>query len=563
MSWKKLFERHILDRGYNYYMNGAVENIEVEDSTITAYVAGTEEYEVEITIYNGKVAEMYCSCPYASGGKSCKHMAAVLYEWSEKYSDDEKGYSIDSALFDAEYDITDHKRKKMAVEILVDNADIKYLKSFLVDILAEDERLMRNFYNGANKHKSKYDTDIYKKQIDNVVDSYYSADGFIDYDHADDFIYELEEIIESAAYNLTGIAFMGAFEVIDYALKTIDEVDMDDSNGGILYLVGRASRLWPEMIAELSEDDKNTVFDWFVTMLENRDLDYLEESIENIIMEEFAGDEYLQPKLQIIEKMIEKSKQNEYEYSRKYKVGKWTVKYLELLKENGVSADILNQECKKYWENSVVRKYWIDTCIKNKNYDEALSALDESILLDKDYRGLVCEHNKKKKEIYLLQGNKNAYIEQMWRILVDYNDGNLELFKELKQQYTEEEWLFQREQLFANLSNSIYIAEFYKEEKQYYRLLKYVTDYPGLSKLQKYEDVLKKDYSVQILEKYTYELNGMAVQANNRKQYKNLVAILRKMRKFDDGKQCVEQIVADWRMTYKKRPAMMEELNKL
>ncbi len=74
---------------------------------------------------------------------------------------------------------------------------------------------------------------------------------------------------------------------------------------------------------------------------------------------------------------------------------------------------------------------------------------------------------------------------------------------------------------------------------------------------------MKKDYSVQILEKYTYELNKMAAQANDRKQYRKLVAMLRKMKKLDNGQKRVEQIVADWRMTYKNRPAMMDELNKL
>lgn len=33
---------------------------------------------------------MYCSCPYALDGRNCKHMAAVLYEWSENEAEEKK-----------------------------------------------------------------------------------------------------------------------------------------------------------------------------------------------------------------------------------------------------------------------------------------------------------------------------------------------------------------------------------------------------------------------------------------------------------------------------------------
>ena len=33
---------------------------------------------------------MYCSCPYAAGGNNCKHMAAVLYEWTADIMDEDE-----------------------------------------------------------------------------------------------------------------------------------------------------------------------------------------------------------------------------------------------------------------------------------------------------------------------------------------------------------------------------------------------------------------------------------------------------------------------------------------
>ena len=83
MDWERLFASRILDRGYDYYYDGAVEDLKYSDKCIRAHVQGTEDYEVEITLDDGEIVDMDCSCPYAADGHHCKHMAAVLYEWSE------------------------------------------------------------------------------------------------------------------------------------------------------------------------------------------------------------------------------------------------------------------------------------------------------------------------------------------------------------------------------------------------------------------------------------------------------------------------------------------------
>ena len=54
------------------------------------------------------------------------------------------------------------------------------------------------------------------------------------------------------------------------------------------------------------------------------------------------------------------------------------------------------------------------------------------------------------------------------------------------------------------------MISYHKEEELYDRLLEFVLRSSGLSALQKYEDVLIKDYPQQILEKYRDEVSQMA-----------------------------------------------------
>jgi uncharacterized Zn finger protein len=72
-------ERKILDRGFDYYENNNVIDVEnLGNGEFSAVVEGSENYEVFIEISKGKVVEHSCDCPY-DWGDVCKHVVAVLY----------------------------------------------------------------------------------------------------------------------------------------------------------------------------------------------------------------------------------------------------------------------------------------------------------------------------------------------------------------------------------------------------------------------------------------------------------------------------------------------------
>ena len=76
------------DRGLSYYRHNQVhvDSIEVTEEAkvrFQAHVVGTSTYQTSVDISEtGMVSNMSCSCPYAAGGNSCKHIAALLYHAS-------------------------------------------------------------------------------------------------------------------------------------------------------------------------------------------------------------------------------------------------------------------------------------------------------------------------------------------------------------------------------------------------------------------------------------------------------------------------------------------------
>lgn len=564
MNWKKLFSKTILDRGYNYYCSHAVENLDCSDNVIHASVSGSEDYEVEISLSDNDIENMYCSCPYASDGTNCKHMAAVLYEWEENVRYSNTAKNTEDILFKPAYTSQSRKVKRAEIEKLIAGAKTDDIRSFLAEILTENEKLCLHFYNTVNKKHKNQGIQDYIRQIDLTVRQYMGKDNFINYNEAPEFAAELEEIIfNDLSPMIDNGNYMNAFEIANYIFGVITNVDIDDSDGIVVTIADNICQMWSEIINAAKPCEKRKLFEWFIAHSNSSNADFLEDYADQILTTNFNENEFVQDKLTFFRSMIDRSEQFEQEWRRDYSVKKWTARYLQLLINTNPSDEKIEEELKSYRKNPDTRKLYVDICLQKKEYDKAIELLDEGLKEDKKHYMLISEYSNKKKEIYLMTGNREAYIKQLWSLVIEHDVGNMELYRELRKQYSKEEWHELREKVFQKLPKQIEISTYYNEEKLYDRLLECVLKSPGLYLLNKYENVLKKQYTKQLLGKYKMELDKIASTTGTRKQYSDMVSIMRKMNKLSGGTEIVSQMAAEWRIKYINRPAMMDELSKL
>lgn len=139
----------------------------------------------------------------------------------------------------------------------------------------------------------------------------------------------------------------------------------------------------------------------------------------------------------------------------------------------------------------------------------------------------------------------------------------MESYRELKAFYTQEEWEQVRQYIFRQ-SNDEQLAHYFIEEKLYDRLLEGFIEGRFYYRmfLHMKEDLLSYDKE-KSLHVYAKILNTLAVNAKNRKEYKGLMRYLQDMKQIPGGEIIVHRIAKERRILYKKRPAMIDELNKV
>ncbi|WP_214760384.1 SWIM zinc finger family protein [Exiguobacterium sp. s146] len=76
-DFKDQISSRIIDRGYDYWLEGRVLIESEHESTYWFMAEGSERYEVSITLTGIDIEDSFCDCPYAKG--NCKHEVAAYF----------------------------------------------------------------------------------------------------------------------------------------------------------------------------------------------------------------------------------------------------------------------------------------------------------------------------------------------------------------------------------------------------------------------------------------------------------------------------------------------------
>ncbi|WP_312813804.1 SWIM zinc finger family protein [Sedimentibacter sp.] len=453
MEWEHLFESHILERGWDYYENEYVQEILKEENGIKAWVEGSDLYQVHIGIADGEIINMTCTCPYAEGGLNCKHMAAVLYMLEEGCVD----MNEDSSALNR-----DKNKPFMDAYELVKGAEEDLVRKFLADILISSEVLMNRFKIAVSQEISEDNIRAYKRQIDQIFRKYEGRGNFIDYYHASGFILELYDFLcEDIRTMLSNKQYEAAFLLSTYLFVEVGNIDMDDSDGGTGMISDECQDIWFEILEESADERlEQKMFQWFMNSLDGSVIDYMEDYIEGTLFEYFKENKYMEEKLKLTDKMIKSASEKKDAWNSDRLVGYWVKRHMDILVEMNIDKSEIDAFCRRYWNVAEIRKIYIEKSLNEKNYIRAIEILNESKKIDAGLRGLVHDYSIKLKELYKLIGDDTAYKDELWKLILDYDKGNLNIFRELKSLYPADEWEVKRQIIFDNYKTIMELKSF-------------------------------------------------------------------------------------------------------
>ena len=568
MEWEHLFQRRMLERGLDYYLDDRVSDLHISDKKIEAVVEGSEDYRVKILIDDDDITDMSCSCPYASDGAPCKHMAAVLYEYEDEV-DEQSSADSSGESNDAEGTAAKGASAEPTMDEMVANADEDLIRRFLLEALKHDEKLALRFRSLCSPVVSAADLEKYKKRVNQLIRSYEGRGGFIDYRSASPFMNEIVGEMNDSLENLTdNKCYSAAFELAAYTFIQVSDVEMDDSGGELSWFAEECEEWWERILDEAEQSGQiniqENMYNWFTGHLDGSITNHMEEHVESFLKDHFNQGEFQSKKLALVDEKIAEYDSKTDDWSSEYNLGSWLMTRIEMMEEMGCSWDQLKAFCMQHWDHRKIRSWYAKACADRGDIDEQIFTLEHSLSMDSNYAGLVSEYSLQLKDLYKETGRMEDYQDIMWRIVTRIKPGDLPLFREFKAQFKAEEWPEVREKVFNSLSkHHSSLMELYLEEGLPERLMKEVLSTGGIHSARLYKNELLPLYPDKYLEIYTKEAEQSASYVSNRQHYRELADILLEIRQLPGGQQRSSEIEQHWREIYRNRRAMMDELNQM
>ena len=553
-SWECLFKTHILARGWDYYENGAVSSLERTGTGYKATVEGSYDYEVEVEIYDNEIVDMFCDCPYAEDGNYCKHMAAVLYEIEEKSA------QMTSEVRENSTDI------KTELEDVIKNIDESEVRNILLELALKDDSLQNQILTKYVDKISPVQMNRLKQEVEMIAWKYSDRSGYVDYYHAMDYVHDLEAFLDENVQNLIDKKLiMQAFELTNEVFHMVGNQDIDDSDGGTTWIANSCYEYWKQILDQATDEQRDQMFQWFKGRPQNYVIDYMEDYISDFLMDEFHDTSMLLEKLRMLDELIERAGDKTdcgSLYSSYYGFENIILKRLQIMKELNYSENEINEYRTKFRHFSAIRELEIKEYLDKKAYDKAIEVLEESKKLDKEYAGLVSKYSEQLIQIYHKTGQQEDYKKELICQVFSCRQDNLENVKLLKATCDEEEWCTYREQILNSNSCLGIKFRFLEFEELYDRLLKTIVESGSIYTLDQYEKVMKKKFPDIVRDTYVNYVRKHAESVCDRKAYKGLMTYLKKITKYPDGRGKADQIAKEWKVIYRRRPAMMDELRK-
>ncbi|SEJ09308.1 hypothetical protein SAMN04487995_3180 [Dyadobacter koreensis] len=568
--------RIILQRGKNYYYEGAVISLEEEETGLwTASVEGSEIYLVEVMLgEGGEIDSFLCDCPHDAD--VFKHIVAVFYELKDKV----KTIQFKPAA----------QPKMGAFDDILENLAEAELKGFVAYYASDNKDFKRQFeLYFVNKHKGtdvkRQYADLVKKAIRSAIDR-----RFKDYYSSNDLAQAMNAILAKARQAIHLNNFQDASIIVCTVLSQLaaDAVpEIDDSSGYLGDTILDAVLLIQEIAksTKISSEIKEQLF-LFLNEELSKDVYF---DYGDFGYELFNTFRYLAIQLGRVEDFLisaSRSETNDHEEEEdNYTAEYFLIQKLLLFRETGNTAERekLIHENLNFVE---VRKELLSELLERKDYISAKKLITEGIVIaeNKEHPGTVTEWKRRLLEIAIIEEDIEAIRHYSLQFAFDQGfDCNY--YRAWKNTFPESEQEAAFFKLVAKLTSEInmqakehlhhawwspsyhllkVLAPLYIEEKKWESLYRVVESYPRLDVLFEYLPYLAVRFESELSDLFIPALILDGEKANSRREYANLAYnMLEIMKQMPGSRSKIIEAAQALREKYPKRSAMIDELKKL
>ena len=557
-EWKDCFSSRILNRGYEYYENGNVLDIERTEDGYTATVAGSWEYTVTIDVdEDGAFIDADCDCPYSQDGNYCKHEAAVLYALEldgDEYSDDIP--AKDNADIKSVASEETHETSESKIREIVKKMDREELESLVLDLASSHSNIADNIlHTYADKMPHSY-----VQKLENEIYSASSAlrnaddgDWYSDFNEdMEDAVIKLDKILgEDLPILLDKGQFAEAFDVALYAWNNIPFSIIEERT------MRRSSDIENEILSVVESAYTGSDIKQRLQM-ENR-LSAVLETVDSYTGHYYSFVEMMLTVVEdeaLAEKVIEKYGSEDDRWS----VGLCILAFKTLGRENDMWNCILSHLDVETAVDAGIDEY--EKQSDTQSLIEFLRKVKEANPVSSS--SMINQHSAASSRLLDVFRKNNMDVD--YKAELEYNilhihQDNLDRIREYKRLAGSRKW----KEVYEKLKNAGTVGSdmplLLLGEKDYEALMEWADNNAAYRPLS-YERILYEYYPDRVVSLAAARAERSSDGMSNRSAYSHFAEDLAYLRAYEKGQAAAEKILEDVIKRYPRHPALKDELRR-
>ncbi len=540
-------DKIILGRGFDYYQDGHIlELYQEQQGSYVLEVEGKADYQVVVQLDDsGRITYSYCNCPY-SNGPICKHEVAAYYSLRDHIN---KGKQIKGP------------EKKQDIEEVLNNLTKEQLIQLFLSIVKEDKTLEETIVLKYGEVDPEQELKRMDKLIASIVRRYVDESGAVYYDESEELVDKLWGLVVYTE-PLTGSdkKILLALDMLLLLLETGVELYESVEDDGYLgtYIDDLINRTKEVVTESIKYDEK------------------IKEQIMKKILGKVNGpifQEWVNYRVQLLKTVLgygSSEKYREILYKELDKQAKMADCYtnetinlmeFELLQYHGTKHEI-DQYIQDHRAIDTFREMLIQNLMERKQYEEAIQVAIEGEEKNKEYSWSGDKWRKLRYEVYKAQGDIDNQEKLAKEFLLQ---GKIDYYEVLKKLHYKDFDVFY-DQLKAELKMKKGIGkysifrELIEKENDLEEMITIVRADPEMVK--KYIRLLINQYRDEVLTIYISYIENSAVKACDRNMYRDVCYLIADYRRYDNEEN-VKVLIDKLKKEHKRRPAFIDELNKL
>jgi len=401
----------------------------------------------------------------------------------------------------------------------------------------------------------------YKKEISSAFSSH-ARGGFVDWRNCSRLYQDVTGCLENASRNLSSEQrYAELFDLCNWTFVKWNKTDKDDSYGETQEFCDCVSEIWESIYREGEQSlSHSKMLEGFLKILAGKESGDLEDYIFRFILGHFKNeDELAKKEMFLAREMDDLKKRIPEEDILKYTLYVLEEYYAQVLADQRRPIEEIRVFLRAS-ENYRSRELMAQIETLYGNYPEAVSL----------YRELIAEHpdgfrsnsyRKALMDIFRMQGDTESYNEELYGMMM-YNPSETNYFLEYRALFTEEEWKREWADLLVKYRARMWAINPWLNLEGRYDLIMDNAEPDNESVLELYGDRLFPLYPERCLKVMANATDNLAVNSNNRRDYRYIARMLRKMSRYPGGRELAGELAEKYRKQYPRRPALLDELKK-